>query len=209
MIVSNMRNMNLANNLVPSKLELFLYGILTSIIVVIGNFGYFADQLFRETGSSSETIVEIIKLRASDAASVFDNISIAAAGSVFLFWSLAGIIVFSILQSVMNVSAELKNDVDVSTHFLHPRNYTTAKFWTDVLSQLATHIILYVIFISWLILMAVMTAPLAIEMSQYFFTEINVLNTIIFASAFILLYICVIIFATLAKLLLKRKHIEI
>lgn len=209
MIVSNVKNMNLANNLVPGKLEILLYGIVASVVVAIGNLSFIADQLLKETGATSDTLFGLFKAYVGNIFGYVDNFSISAAGAVFLFWSLAGVIAFSILQSVLNVSAEIKNDVDVSTHFLHPRNYTNRKFWFDVLSQFAVHVLLYVVSLAWIMFMALAVVPFSVNTSRYFFADINILNGVMFACAFILLYICVVVFAIFVKLLFRRKQIDI
>jgi len=209
MIVNNVKNMNLANNLVPGKLEILLYGIVASVVVVIGNLSFFTDQLLKETGATSDTLFGLVKAYIGNIFGYVDNFSISATGAVFLFWSLAGVIVFSILQSVLNVSAEIKNDVDVSTHFLHPRNYTNRNFWFDVLSQFAVHVLLYLVSLAWIMFVALAVVPYSVNTSRYFFADKSMLNSIMFACAFILLYICVIVFAIFIKLLFRRKQIDI
>lgn len=195
--------------LVPSKLEVLLYFIVTIALVFISNFKYLTTYFLHQTGNVPQTGDEAIQLFSDKFFEFIEGLAFVPSSAVFIFWSLTGLLIFSLAQSVYNVYAEVKNDIKVDTHFLHPSNYTRWQFWGEVFVQFTAHVLLYSLIILWGLLMSFVLMPLAAIFVQRLFIDTSVLNLLAFTSSFMLLYVGVLVFALLAKLFFKRKQLMI
>lgn len=195
--------------LIPSKLEVLLYFFVTVAIVFVANFTYITTYLLNQTGNVPQTGEYALRVYSDKFFEFIEGLAFVPSSAVFIFWSLTGLLIFSLAQSIYNVYAEVKKDINVDTHFMHPSNYTRWQFWGEVLVQFAAHVLLYGLIILWGMLMGFVLTPLSAILAQRLFTDTNVPSLLIFICSFLLLYIGVLIFALLAKLFFKRKQLMI
>ncbi len=197
------------DHLVPSKLEALLYFIVAIALVFIANIKFLTTYFLNETGNVPQTGDEAIQIYSDKFFEFIEGLGFVPSSAVFIFWSLTGLAIFSLAQSIFNVYAEVKNDIRVDTHFMHPSNYTRWQFWAEVFLQFAAHILLYGLITLWGLLMGYVLMPLSAVFAQALFAETNVLNLLTFISSLALFYVGVLVFALLAKLFFKRKQLMI
>lgn len=193
--------------LLPNKLEIVLYLVITGIIVIGGNFTYFAAQLLRETGATKVTVGNMLGDGLDKLLDFVDNLSLTPTAAVFIFWCLAGIAVFTFLEASYSVYKQLKDDLDVSTHFLHPSNYSNKRFWLGVLYSFLLRTMVFALAALWSLVIAFILVPVGITFSLYFFADISArANLFSFMAASVLLYIGVLVMGVVLKLLLTAHN---
>lgn len=195
--------------LVPNKLEMVLYLAVAVAILFVANFKYLTTYWLNSTGNVPQTGEDVVQFYADGFFQAFEGLAFAPSTAVFIFWSLVGLIIFSLAQSVYNVYAEVKNDITVDTHFLHPSNYTRWRFWGEVLVQFTAHLLLYGLIILWGLLLGFVLTPIVSVVAQQLFLEMKLLSLVMFLSSFVLFYIGVLMLALLLKLFFKRKQLMI
>ena len=193
--------------LVPSKLELVFYVILSAVIVFLANFNVLADYLLHNTGGVPKFEQGITSLYTDSLLSFIDGLAFIPTSAVFIFWSLVGIVVYTIFQSVGSLLAELKTDIDITHKYLHPRHFLRWQFWAEVFVQLIAHVSLYALIVLWAFLLGYVLIPLSALFSSRLFAGLDFYNILSFVSSFVLLYVGVIIFALILKLFFKRKQL--
>ncbi len=206
---TNMLKNTVSDYLVPSKLEVLLYFFVAVAIVFVANLTYITTYLLNQTGNVPQTGEDVFRMYSDKFFEFIEGLTFVPSSAVFIFWSLTGLFVFSLAQSVYNVYAEVKNDVNVDTHFMHPSNYTRWRFWGEVFVQFSAHILLYGLIVLWGMLMGFVLTPLVAILAQRLFADTNTYSLVVFAASFSLLYVGVLIFALLAKLFFKRKQLMI
>ena len=197
------------DHLIPSKLELVLYGVLTAVIAFFANFSYLTTYLLHETGNVPKMNEGAFSIYVDRILSFVENLPFLPNSAVFIFWSLVGLLIYSFLQSSYNVYLQVRDDIDMATHFLHPSNYIGWKFWAEVLLQLLAHFSLYAVIILWALLTGYTLIPLSAYFSRQFFAASSFESLPAFISSMILLYIGVLVFAMILKLFFKRKQLVI
>ncbi len=193
----------------PSKLELVFYGVLSFVIIFAANFNYLANYLVHNTGGVPEFDKGITSLYTDGFLSFVDGLAFIPTSAIFIFWSLVGIVVYTILQSVLGLLAELKNDIDITQKYLHPSNFLRWKFWAEVFLQLIAHISLYSLMVLWSFLLGYVLIPLSTLFSSRLLGDFDFYNVASFIGSFALLYVGVIVFALILKLFFKRKQLVI
>jgi len=202
-------NWNIKDAVIPSKLENLLYAILAVVISVIGNLAFLATLLANESLYIAESFSEALALYVQETIGFIDNLTIAPVGSVFLFWSLAGIISFSLLQSFISVAKEIKNDVDISTHYLHPKHYIKPLFFLEVVLQGLAHGLIYLLILGIGILVGGVFAPIAIILFQGVLLTFTFELFAIYIGSLVVLWFGIVVMASVTRLLLMRKQIVI
>lgn len=195
-------------DIIPNKLELLLYAILAAVITFFGNFSYFTNQLFGTTAGTHQSLGEMFHIFLGDLLMFLDGLSFTATTAVFIFWSLAGIAAFSLLQSMYNTYIEIKNDIRVSVHFLHPRNYSNMRFWFGVLLQMLAHVTTCLFIAVCLLLLAFVLIPVALTLSVAFFSDASIGDGIALISAFLLLMFGLAVFGQAIQLLFRRRALN-
>lgn len=204
-----MHNNKVRDYLVPSKLETALYFVVAMAILFIANFKYLTTYWLNSTGSVPQTGEEVVQLYSDSFFQFIEGLAFVPSLAVFIFWSLVGLTIFSLAQSVYNVYAEVKGDINLDTHFLHPSNYTRWRFWGEVVVQFTAHLLLYGLIVLWGLLLGFVLTPISSAMAQRLITDMGLANLAMFSSAFVLLYIGVLLLALLIKLFFKRKQLMI
>lgn len=195
--------------LIPTRLEAIFYLVFTGLILFVANFSFLTNYLLHDSGNVPDNGEAAFQMYFDRIFEFIEGLPFVPSSAVFIFWSLTGLAIFSLAQSVYNVYAEVKSDIAVDTHFLHPSNYTRWQFWGEVFVQFAAHVLLYSLIILWSLLMGFVLMPLTAVLIQRMLSDVGLLNLITFLSSFVLLYIGVIIFALLLKLFFKRKQLMV
>lgn len=194
--------------LLPTKLELIFYAVMTLLVVFIANFNYLTAYLL-QTGGVPNTGRGIIRLYVDGFLRFIDGLVFIPTSAVFIFWSLVGIVVYTILQSVYSMMVELRNDIEVTTHFRHPGRFFRLLFWEEIFLQFIAHLSLYGLIVLWAFLLGYVMIPIGAFFSSQFLLNMKLYNALSFLSSFVLLYIGILVFALLLKLFFKRKQLAI
>jgi hypothetical protein len=197
------------DDFIPTPLEAVFYAVLTVVITLIGILRFLTDYLAQDTYNASETFVKQASTYFHSGLEFIDSFSFSPSTAVFLFWSLAGVVVFSLLQAVYNLYAAAKEDVDISTHFLHPRNFVQSAFWVEVLLQTLAHFSLFVMLLLCSLVVGFALTPLSVSSAQTLFDGVNLSTVLGFLASFVMLYVGVVVLAVILKLFLKRKQVII
>lgn len=192
--------------LVPGKLEMFFYFIVAIVVLFVASFQYLTTYF---TGEIRPIDEEAFRMYSNGFFGFIEGLPLVPSAAVFFFWSLTGLAIFSLAQSVYNVYAEFKGNVNLDKHYLHPSNYTRERFWNQVLVQFTTQLLLYGLIILWGLLMGFVLTPLAAVLAWRLFTHAGVASLAVFISSFLLLFIGVLVFALLLKLFFKRKQLMV
>jgi uncharacterized membrane protein (DUF485 family) len=193
--------------LVPNTLEMVFYGALTLVVIFVANLRVLTDYFLYD--ASGTVAVQDVTF-----GSYFDrmidyveSLPFLPNSAVFVFWSLIGLVVYSVLQSIFSVYAEVKNDINITSHFLHPTNFIRWQFWAEVAVQFLAHISLYALTLLWAFLVGYVLMPLSASFARQFFKAPDVGGLIQFVTGAVLLYIGVLVFALILKLFFKRKQL--
>lgn len=199
--------MNVRDNLLPSKLEFLLYGVLSIIIAFFGSVRFLTDFLLSGTEFGFESLSEQADQNVDNALQFIDSLNFTPATAVFVFWSVVGVIAFSLGQAVINSYLEFKHDVDVTTKFIHPRRFANLQFWLDAILLTAAHLSLYIMLLMWSALLGFVLAPLSANAVQGAVLDTSLVSIVILLCMLVLLSIGVLIEAVLIKLLFRRKQL--
>lgn len=195
--------------LIPSRLETVLYLAVTIVVLFVANLNFLTTYLLHDTGNVPQTGSEAFQMYSSGFFGFIEGLPFVPSSAVFIFWSLTGLVIFSLAQSVYNVYAEVKDDIAVDTHYMHPSNYTRWQFWVEVLVQFTAHLLIYGLIILWGLLLGFVLIPVSGALLQQLFSSITPLGVVIFATSFVLLYVGILVLAILLKLFFKRKQLII
>lgn len=128
----NFNILEMKNNLVPTKIDMFLYATLAVIIILIGNAQILTKSLVGDSYASYNDVRGLLDTQLDRRLTAIDNLRWAPDLAVFAVWALVGVVVYSIGVAVYNQYVELKEDVDISFKYIHPRNFVSSKFWKHV-----------------------------------------------------------------------------
>lgn len=194
--------------LLPSKLDNLLYLLVGFTITLMGNFGYFAERLAGDSLYISENLRQAAELYGQQIINFIDNLGFAPASAIFIFWSLAGVLSFSILQAFISVGSEVKNDIDITTHYLHPQHYAKWSFLVEIIVQGFAHLIIYIVGITVCVLVGTVLAPVAISLLQSLALSFTLELLFVYIASLVLLWFGILLVATTVRLLLMRKHVQ-
>jgi hypothetical protein len=96
--------------------------------------------------------------RVASGLDVLDNFTFTPAIVTFVTWGLIGLVLFSLVQSLMRASGTLQFERDLSSNrYIHPQNFKRSTFWRHIiidttisfalLAVLAASAIMYLLFI--------------------------------------------------------------
>ena len=197
----------LRETLLPHKIETALYVIVATFISFAGNFAFFAERLADDSAYVAKNFNEANDLYQQQFVSFFDTLSFAPATAVFVFWSLAGIFAYSIFQSVLNVVQEVRADVDINSHYLHPKHYATKQFVVDTFRHSMVNTLLYTIGVLAALLVGFVFSPVAIKSLEGLLVSFSFPLFLIYIGAVLLLALTILIVATCIRLILLKKQI--
>lgn len=186
-----------------------MYGVLTLVIIFVTNLRFLTMYLLSDTNDALSVEGATFGDYFGRVVDVVEKLPFLPNSAVFVFWSLVGLVVYSLIQSIYNVYAEVKNDIDITTHFMHPSNYIRWKFWVEVVLQLLAHISLYVLTVLGAFLVGYVLAPLAAVFTRQLVDGPSLESLVRFISSGLLLYIGVLVFALILKIFFKRKQLAI
>lgn len=195
------------DQLLPGRLELVLYGIVTLVIIFITNLKDLAGYLLNEPNIQTTTYNGTFGAYFERIVDYVESLPFLPNSAVFVFWSLVGLVVYSLAQSIYNVYAEIKNDIDMTTHFLHPINFIRWQFWAEVAIQFLAHVSLYALVVLWGFLVGYVLVPIVTLFTRQFAEDPDFENLPRLASGILLLYIGVLVFALILKIFFKRKQL--
>lgn len=198
-----------SNALVPYKSELVLYGFIALLIAVVGNLEFFARQLGLIDRASDQSVVIVSGQYLQEGLNYIDGFSLSAASAVFVFWSLTGIVALSIIHSVSEVYSEVSQDVSVATKFYHPSNFSTLKFWKNVIVQTILNAGLYVVVLFSVFFVSIVLAPIVITALEDVVSSVSVPGIAVLAGGYLALWAGVTILGVGLRLILLRKHIDV
>lgn len=200
---------NIKNAAIPSKVENIAYFLIGFVVSVLGNLAFFAERLAGASLYISEDYQDVLDLYIEQLLSFVDSLAVAPASAIFVFWSIIGILSFSILQSVLGVVSEIKEDINITTHYLHPRHYAKASFAIEVLLQSVAHMALYCVGIVTGVLIGTVLAPVSVSLLQSLLLTFTFELGLFYAASLILLWFGIAVIAGCVRLLAIRKQIQL
>ncbi len=171
------------DRLTPTLTETIMLFALTLFISILGNARKLTDDLIKGGGvdDSSETIIQIVGGYFQNALSLLDAFSFAPNAVVLAFWGFIGVLVYSTTSSFIRVAKEVKNDVDIASHYLHPRHYARKQILIDMIIYSLKNTILYACLAGTVYVLFVFFAPLVINGFNEVYYVFSVVNLVTYA----------------------------
>lgn len=197
-------NRNIKNILIPTKLEAATYFTLTCSVIFVANFGYISGRLLKDSGYGAQTAAGILELYAHNILSLIERIKWTPSVAVFIFWSLAGLAVFSISQVLHHTYKDVGGTIKVSTRYLHPSNFSQWRFWFRAFMNFIWHILLVGTILTWAMLIGLVLIPRNSILLKHLFETANLKAVMEFGISLLMVYFATLIVATAVKLLFRR-----
>lgn len=194
--------------LLPTKAELVFYFSLSIFVLFVANFNYLRVYLLY-SGADTDVSTNVFSQYFSQLVQIVNGTPYLPEGTVFIFWSLVGLVVYSIIQAMYNVYHSAKENVQIATHFLHPTNYTNARFWGEIALQFIAHVSLYALTVLWFVVFFYVLIPIGSVVVRHFLEAASIGSFLNFIGSFVLLYIGVVTLFLVLKLFIKRKQLLI
>lgn len=186
----------------PDLPEIILYGLLSIIIILIFNAGSIISRLSNNYIGSPQNL----KANFSTLSAGFSNSFSSALGGrlgQIMLWAFVGAIVYLGLWLARNVLNSFENDI-ISSHYLHPSSYSTARSWGSSMSVklfLLAEVVITIVFLFVVISAALPAVAGMAGSAAYHFSAASpfYMTFAIFSTAFIL-YVCVVLLRLMTHL---------
>lgn len=194
------------DQLLPTKLELVFYVVVSLVIIIVANINNLASYFLNDLKLQGKDDLPL-NIYITNSISYIEKLPFLPNSVVFVFWSIVGVVLYSLIQSLYGVFVEFRSDVNITNHFLHPKNFIKWQFWAEVVVQFLAHISLYALVILWGLLLWYVLIPSAALFAGQLFGGLGLVVILKFIGSFTLLFVGVLVFALILKIFFKRKQL--
>lgn len=124
---------------------------------------------------------------------------------LFGFWFIVGGIAYSLVWATITLLVDLRNDIEVSASFVHPKSFRQGDYWASVVARAVLRGTSGIALVFYGVYWVMVFAPVYIAIFQRFFTDIGDVSNILSAlMAIVWLFLSLHLGAILLRLTLLK-----
>lgn len=116
----------------PEPEELFAY--LLAIFIMAGVAGYRV-AIQGDIGADSKDLIASFQAAKESLFGFFNQTDGWGRIFLFAFWFVIGTVTYVVAWSVITMMIDLRNDLEVSSSFVHPKSFHQSDYWTAIASR--------------------------------------------------------------------------
>lgn len=192
----------------PSFIEIVVLGILSLVVIIIGAYDQLANWFFLVPDVQNE-VESAFSERFDEFLILVDEFSFTAIVVSGLIWSVIGAFAFAVLWVVINVLADLKNNLKVSASFVHPKSFHQSTFWGAYVYRLLFKSSIVILLVAGGALWITKFLPAMFTAIQLIVSDTQVLSRIIgIIAVWIIILASLHMFVVFLRLLLGRSRLR-
>lgn len=192
--------------ILPTPFEMLSMLLLTVGIVALG---YTQNLLsYYDLNSSTEVIHNSAGAAISSGLSRIDSLNMTAQVVTFLIWSGVGLFCLSLIQMIGRVFRGLELDEQLSSNrYVHPTTFVRAVFWKHVVLNFIATVVCVGLLVGAVYLFLVFALPFGLANTRLFLYGITPSRLGALLLGLALLYVWMLVFCVLFKLLVHRRQV--
>ena len=120
------------NHLIETR-DLVISFVLGTLLVVFINIRLISDTLFQNSSEGFEFIDNQIAVNSSKIFEAINNFTYTSTAVTAILWAIVGITLYSVLRFLFNEVKAIGDDINISTRYVHPKNFNQPGFWLSTL----------------------------------------------------------------------------
>ena len=189
---------------IPSVLEFILCLVISLMIGVIGNTTSVLGIL-QENIESNLTLESLLSRYGEDFLIYIGSFRLTSDIVLWLFWSLVGLISYTIIEGIIKLYSALNEDMKISFKYVHPAGFKLKQFWLSVLANTTIRIFYLTLAVLWLVVLGLIFIPVNIQLLDYLLNQRSLLPFVFFISSLFLLTLGLLMFLISLNLIFKGK----
>ncbi|HSX15846.1 MAG TPA: hypothetical protein VLF40_03595 [Candidatus Saccharimonadales bacterium] len=191
------------HHLLPSAFELWCVGLAAAAVLAIGNAKVFLER-YGLVGSS-DVVRGQLSHQVGSGLAVLDTFKLTAALATFVAWSIFGLIIFSIIYSVVHTTRVIREQHELGSEaYIHPRHFDPAGYRRQVIRAAVVSFLLLGALAVSLLVCVLLVFPISIAYTRHFLLQTSLAHTLDFAIGCFTVFVATLALYTLCRVTLRH-----